>query len=568
MRCITISFAAAVLAGSLHANISGTVRDAETLAPIGGALVHLKGDQGASGVLTSPTGTFTLSVNPAGVVTVVASTIYNRAAARNYLIGGRAAVNGDSSVVIDLTPLPVNDDPNYTPAASTQCRSCHPTIYAQWSASHHANTAQNPWVRDLYDGQGTPGGNAGYVFKTSHEANETGFCATCHAPMADVRNPGNTFLDQVTEPGAREGVNCVTCHQLDSINVTHLNALHILGKATYRFPMGTLAAGAYVWGPLSDVTFSGMGSSRSTLHKDPLLCASCHQYNRPENGVTGQHTYDEWLASPYASPGPRYRTCQDCHMPPASGPGALCVFGPNDRAGAERHDHTIIGSTPETLRANLRLTATAMEVAPGRIRVTASVENFGAGHSFPTGLPIRNALLVLTARHNGVELTQVAGPTIPFWGSDEVAGNQPGDYAGYAGKGFARILQGRVNDQGPVVRPVFFVDAEAVHSDTLIPSGATDTTIVEFLLPPGVPAAAVVDVEARLLYRRAYRALVVKKGWTTSAHGGPIEIEVANRQLQVVSLGASPAIPTMSVAVLAVLMLALAAIGVFAMRAS
>ena len=139
----------------------------------------------------------------------------------------------------------------------------------------------------------------------------------------------------------------------------------------------------------------------------------------------------------------------------------------------------------------------------------------------------------MTATLNGQPLAQAAGPTVPFWGSDDVPGEQPGDFAGLPGKGFAKILEGRINGQGPTVRPVLFIDAEGVFSNTLIPSGATDTTTIEFQLPPGVPPGAKVAIEARLLYRRTFRALQVTKGWTQSAHGGPIETEVARQAADV-----------------------------------
>jgi hypothetical protein len=383
--------------------------------------------------------------------------------------------------------------------------------------------------------------------------------------MAEVLDPGNVYLDEVSEPAALEGVNCVTCHQLDSVDGSpaHLNDLHLLGKATYRFPQGKDSTETYVWGPLTDVTFGGMQVSHSTLHKEALLCASCHQYNRPSNGVAGQHTYTEWLASSFAVPGTGYRTCQDCHMPPSVGQGRLCIFADADRPGDQRRQHIFVGSTPATLQANISLAASAVEIAPGRIRVSADVANFGAGHSFPTGVAIRNAMLVVTAMVNGQPVPQAAGPTIPFWGSDDVPGVQPGDYAGFAGKGFAKVLEGRIDDQGPTVRPVLFIDAENVFENTAIPSGATDTTIVEFQLPPGTPAGAVVDLDVKLLYRRAFRALQVTKGWTESAHGGPIEIEVARQQLQVVSQGAPAVIevPTASRSALLALALALASAG-------
>lgn len=549
----------------LAADVSGFVRSsAAGNPPISGAFVHVRADGGASGVFTAADGSFTLTADPPASVEIAASVPYNRSNAVNYLIGGAFVNDGDTGVVILLDELPAADNPGYVPVSAGECGSCHKTIYPQWQGSNHAGTAENEWVLDLYSGSGTPGGNAGYVFRDTHDANETGFCSACHAPMAEVLDPGNVYLDEVTDSAALEGVNCVTCHQLDSVDGSpaHLNDLHILGgKATYRFPQGSTED--FVWGPLDDVTFFGMRASHSTLHKQSLLCASCHQYDRPDNGVAGQHTFTEWVASPFAVPGPGYRTCQDCHMPPSEGIGRLCVFLDADRTGNERRQHTFIGSTPDMLQNNLSLDLAATDLGGGRIRVTADVSNFGAGHDFPTGVAIRNALLVITATVNGQPLVQVAGPTIPFWGSDDVPGNQPGDYAGAAGKGFAKVLEGRINDQGATVRPVLFIDAENVFSNTAIPSGATDNTTVELQLPDGVPYGATVEIQARLLYRRVFRAIQVTKGWTQSAHDGPIEVEVANEQLQLVTQGSlGVAIPALDPWALVVLAAALAAAAV------
>ncbi len=91
---------------------------------------------------------------------------------------------------------------------------------------------------DLFSGTGTPGGAAGYVFKNTHDPGETGFCATCHAPMQDLQDPRpeGVPLDEATAPNGSQGVICVACHQMDAIDATHLNALNHRGKATFRFP--------------------------------------------------------------------------------------------------------------------------------------------------------------------------------------------------------------------------------------------------------------------------------------------------------------------------------------------
>ena len=131
-------------------------------------------------------------------------------------------------------------------------------------------------------------------------------------------------------------------------------------------------------------------------------------------------------------------------------------------------------------------------------------------------------------------MTQLSGPTVPWWADDDVPGKQVGDFAGAPGRGFAKVLEGRINEQGPVVRPVLFIDAEGVAEDSTLLATAIDVTDYEFEVPPDAQTGDVIEVEARLLYRRAWRALVVTKGWTETPQGGAIEIEVANQQAQIV----------------------------------
>jgi hypothetical protein len=195
------------------------------------------------------------------------------------------------------------------------------------------------------------------------------------------------------------------------------------------------------------------------------------------------------------------------------------------------------------LSAAIWLTVSA-QAAGGVLDVTAKVSNQGAGHHFPTGVSIRNALLVASATYESTPLTQLVGPTVPDWADDDVEGKQDGDYAGQPGKGFAKILQGRINGQGAVTSPVLFIDAESVLSDSEIPAGATDTTALQFAVPPQVTAGQAVHVTVKLLYRRAFRALAVTKGWTTTPQGGPIEIEVARSEFDVVVDGGATPSPT------------------------
>ena len=530
--------------------------------PVAGAWVHVQG-QPAPGVFAGPDGAFLLDVDPVGAVVVVASLSYAEGAAENFLIGGAFAVNGETAAEIRLTRLPAADQPGHQPAPYTQCAGCHPQQAADWESSRHAFTASNAWVLDLYSGSGTPGGGAGYVYTATHDPGETGNCATCHAPMADLLAGGTLALDDPAIPDyGLQGVVCVACHQLTDIDEQHLDALHHLGKASYRFPASPDGdTSMFVWGPLDDVTFGGMRPSHSPLHRNSLLCASCHQYKNPETGASGQSTYTEWLASPYAQAGPGFRTCQDCHMPASEGMGTICLFGGVERPGVDRKRHTWVGSTPETMAANVGFSASAEQLPGGRLRVTTSVENFGAGHDFPTGVGLRNVIVLVEATVAGAPLEQVGGATIPWWADDEVPGAQPGDLAGLPGTGYAKVMRGRINGQGPVVRPVLFVDAEEVESNTQIPSGAIASAEVEFALPLGLAPGAEVEVTARLLWRRAWRAFAVTKGWTEDIRGGPLEVEVHREELTL-PLAAIPVqeIPALAPAGLALLAAALGAV--------
>jgi hypothetical protein len=510
------------------ADVSGFVVDSSG-SPVAGAQVRVQ-TQTAPVAVSAADGSFTLTITYAGTRTITASLPYNAAAADNYTSGGLEGIpDGQTGLSLVLQTIPpVSGGPSAVNSAF--CGQCHEEQHTELQPSSHALAALDAWVLDLFSGTGTPGGSAGYVFKNTHDPGESGFCATCHAPLADIANPGNVLLDAVTSVQGLDGVGCLACHQVDSVNA-NAGALHHLGNATYRFPDEFAGGWRYVWGPLPDV-FEVMRSAEASVYKESRYCGSCHEYNNPTTNAPGQTTYTEWLASPYAVPGPNYRTCQTCHMPAAVTPGALTNAGQPVRPGDQRHAHTFIGATPATLSGAIQLDALGSDNG-GHILVQTLVTNQGAGHAFPTGISIRNAILLVAASFKGVPLTQLSGPTVPFWADDDVPGPQPGDHAGKPGKGYARILEGRINGSGPVVRPVLFIDAESVFSSTLIPSGQSDAGAFTFALPPGAQPGDQVDVNVRLLYRRAFRATAVTKGWTVTPQGGPIEVQVAERNLQV-----------------------------------
>jgi len=523
-------------ASSALADVAGRVLDDGTSAPIAGALVSVRARPEIAPVLTAADGSFVLPLTDSGIFEVAAARAYD-ATTVNYVSDTQQAFDGLTDIELRLARVSVTDNPSYQPPAANQlCIGCHFQYFQEWSGARHAGAADNFWVRDLYSGDGSPGGGAGYVFRNTHAADNSGLCATCHAPLEDVFTPGELDFNQVVTPAGRDGVTCLACHQMAEVN-DNVDALHHLGNTTYRFPQSDAQTAFHVFGKLADVDRVPMQNVYQPQFGESQFCASCHEYKNPTTGAPGQGTYSEWLASPYAQPGPGFRSCQDCHMPARASSGSIGSGGP-ERPGSQRHSHAFVGATPETLSANIDLRVTLVREGQ-TLRVNAEVEN-RAGHGFPSGISIRNAILHVDARIGGVALTQTDGPSIPFWGSDDVPGVQTGDLAGRAGKGYAKLLQGRINGTGPVVAPVLFIDAESAASDTLIPSLATDVSQYRFAVPPGTPESATVQIDARLLYRRAWRALAVTKGWTQTPGGLPVEMLVQQQQQSAVLSALGP----------------------------
>lgn len=531
-----------------RADVSGHVyqrlKGGKQGAPIAGAEVRVQADPASAVVITDANGAFTLPRSGVGVVVVAAAVPYNHAAAVNYVSNTNEFLNGDTQASILLPVLAAHAPSGYTPLAAQTCGNCHVNQYSQWLGSRHAHSAGNAWMRDLYDGAGSgtgagSTGSAGYVFTLTHAAENTGSCATCHAPMEDVFMPGQVRINQLSTQHGQDGVSCVGCHQIAEVDAGNINALHHQGKTAYRFPeQGETATGLHVFGPLPDVGAEVMANIYSPLFRNARLCAACHQYVNPSNGIPGQNTYAEWLASPYAVPGPNFRTCMDCHMPPADGPGTIAIIGNVQRPADQRRNHQIVGSNPESLNRAILLRAQGAVVGNEAI-ITLEVENRGAGHSFPAGFTIRNGLLVVEARVGSSVLTQTAGPTVPAWANDDVAGVQPGDFGGLPGTGFTKILRGRINGQGPQVDQLpIFLDGEQVLEDSTLPSGQTRSIELRFAVPSGTQASQV-HFDARLIWRRAYRALAVTKGWSVAPNGGPIEIEVQRIRASAASLFAN-----------------------------
>lgn len=221
-------------------------------------------------------------------------------------------------------------------------------------------------------------------------------CLRCHSPVGwmggrSVPTDGSA-LD--SSQGDYEGVSCNFCHRMvdpvyepgnpseDSSILANLLAPLEKEAHTGQFVLDPLdrRRGPFDLGP----SFFWHEWRESSFHRESLLCASCHDVSNPlfERQPDGSYamgqldrphptqekrdefpverTYSEWAESIYAQGelemGGRFggnktsvSTCQDCHMPDASGTACRPNLG-----GAFRNDlplHTMNGANSWVLRA-------------------------------------------------------------------------------------------------------------------------------------------------------------------------------------------------------------------------
>jgi hypothetical protein len=250
-------------------------------------------------------------------------------------------------------------------------------------------------------------------------------------------------------------------------------------------------------GPYDDVPGR---SVYSPLQNHSQFCAPCHF------GVFWDvpiyNSFGEWLASPYSDP-QTGKTCQDCHMPHVGATRFAQPPADSPRVAFERDPATIFshampGAADVTLLRNaVTMTATAQREGDG-ILVEVSIVNDKTGHHIPTDSPLRNVLLVVTAKDGqGHALSLRDGSTLPDWA---------GDYAGRPGKGFAKILEELWTEVSPTGA---YWRQTRILSDDRIAAFATDTSRYIFT----APASGESSIEVKLIFRRAFYELMQQKGW-------------------------------------------------------
>lgn len=503
------------------ADVSGNVRDALTNEVIPGARVSLQ----ASNVETETDtlGNFALKGPEAGAMIV--------AAKQGYYYGAYEVGSSAGSADILLMPAPQIVDPNYVPAQPATCSGCHDSQFSDWASSAMADAGRNTWLYDVYDGTGTPGGDGGYVYTRDSPyaaENPASECASCHQPEKWFQAPYQA-LDPLDSPQVSHGVSCDTCHKIAAIDSEKPNSPGLWpGVVTLSKPGATQVE----YGVLGDVSFDLVPSMMRAAYNPQLtadVCAACHQdKNDPDqdgdfeedDGIISEPTYLEWKASAYAKAGdPKFATCVDCHMKPTGAAQACTTQSPSlQRPPTDVRSHLFPGTTPEYLENAVRLDLVAERGATS-VSVDVTLENDRTGHHVPTGVTIRNMILLVEAwSSSGAPLASSSTQTIHELGGKNAAGEsdvENGYFAGLPGKLYAKL-----NADAAGNAPTFFTDATNIVWDNRIPALGKDSTHYTFELAGD---EGDVEVRARVIYRRSWRSLVDAKQWTEDGHGNPLE---------------------------------------------
>jgi hypothetical protein len=417
----------------------------------------------------------------------------------SFYIAGIKTSSDDDELHFILEKITHPDNPDYqwlqpdSLADPSSCIHCHDEIVTQWSANLHSSAAVDPMVLTMYNGTDMNGNKGIYPGYKLDFPNSAGSCANCHAPTAALKH-GSWLTDLNRLDGVhKHGVHCDYCHKIAKVRLDSFGSRPgFLSNSLWRpYPERQLFLGSFKDSPGDDTYLS--------VYEKSLFCAGCHHYFN--NNTPIYTSYLEWAASSYPK---KSIECQDCHMKPN---GITTNFAPGN-GGAERKPMTIpshnqMGEDLEDFLSQSVEMVTDTMIQDSILKVKVKIINDSTGHHFPTGNPIRNAILVVRAydEHKN-ELPYLGMNKIPFWGGE---GDDENDFADLPGKGFARILK---DFQGISPAPQWRLTF--VASDTRIPADRTDSSSYDFILPDGIKKA-ILDV--KLIYRKSFKDLSDEKKW-------------------------------------------------------
>jgi len=243
------------------------------------------------------------------------------------------------------------------------CNDCHVDISRQNEQAMMAQSFTHPWDEIEYFELALP-----HSEKEPKVAGIKAGCNGCHAPLAFL---AGDIPPQRPAAGTRanEGVTCDVCHTITGF----------AGEVPFNFNYIS-EPGDIKWGPRPGMESPYHDIGVSEFLQTAEFCGTCHNEKDPW-GQWVKATHLEWQESPQAKAG---IVCQDCHMPPSAGEGAM-----NQGTHPDVRQHLFHGAhDPGKLAGviEVRIHPDRRKVAArNEVKLTAVVMNAKAGHMVPTG---------------------------------------------------------------------------------------------------------------------------------------------------------------------------------------
>ncbi|WP_238525675.1 MULTISPECIES: tetratricopeptide repeat protein [Acidobacterium] len=196
------------------------------------------------------------------------------------------------------------------------CAHCHQAAYHQWRQSLHSNSFRDPFYRTSVN-----------ILIRTKGIEYARHCDSCHNPIA-VLSGALTEDSQVDRSFDGDGVTCMVCHSIQSVNSTKGNGSYVMGiPAVMTDAKGNRIPGEVPYQEILDHTDRHVRAVMQGLYLTPQFCSACHKANLPAplnrfKFINAFSTYDDWQQSKFSRQSPlnfyhtqRVTTCQDCHMP-------------------------------------------------------------------------------------------------------------------------------------------------------------------------------------------------------------------------------------------------------------
>jgi hypothetical protein len=281
------------------------------------------------------------------------------------------------------------------------CQQCHPQQFLEWSGSMHAYAAEDPvFVAMNRRAQRESGGAVG------------DFCVRCHAPIA-VAEGATDGLNVTDLPAALKGVTCYACHAATAVEGTHNNPLRLATDGTLFGPFADPAPGAPHRSSFSPLFHVARPESAAA-------CGSCHDIVN-QRGAAVERTFVEWQESLFSDLKVG-QTCTRCHMAPTSGPASTKSTLVRDlRNHAFAGVDVALTPFPEVESQRTRVQTLLDGTLSGTLclgddlKISAYLDNVGAGHSFPSGATPDRRLWVEVVAYSGADVIYRSG-VVPVGG--------------------------------------------------------------------------------------------------------------------------------------------------------